>query len=241
MKTVLQPYHSATLGYPDSLLEPGTPPPAVLFCRGDLSLLTSSALGVIGTRKYNPFGEIVANRVGRYFSEKNIHLCNGLADGVDICSVTHDGTFLPGVIGVMACGLDLLERNLTSRNTAEQIGKLLEAGGILVSEFASGVIESQKSVIASCRLQAGLSQVLLLIQSDSDGGSQFAVGHFSKLSRKLAFIVSPETQLSDPAFGANLLLLKGKDGLAEFVGLKTSKTLKTGFYQCAPRMIITMF
>ena len=209
-------------------MELGTPP-AVLFCRGDLFLLISLVLGVIGTRKPNLFGETVANRVGRYFSEKNIHLCNGLADGIDICSVTDDGVFSPGIIGVMACGLDLLERNLTSKKIAEQVGKLLEAGGVLVSEFAPGVIEDQNSVIASCRFQAGLSQVLLLIQSDSDGGSRFAVGHFSKLPRKLAFIVPPETQLLDPAFGANLLLLKGKDGLAEFIDLKKSEKLKTDF------------
>lgn len=211
--------------YPDSLMELSTSP-AVLFCRGNLSLLDSPMLGVIGTRKANPFGETVAGRIGRHFSEKNVPLCNGLADGIDICSVTHDDTFLPGVIGVMACGLDILECNLTSKKIAERARKLLEAGGLLVSEFVPGAAEDQNSVIASCRLQAGLSQVLLLVQSSSDGGSRFTAEHFAKLPRKLAFIVPPETQSSDAAFGANLLLLKGKEGLAEFVGLKTSKTLK---------------
>ncbi|MCV6824876.1 MULTISPECIES: DNA-protecting protein DprA [Halocynthiibacter] len=214
-----------TSRYPASLMELGTPP-AVLFCRGNLSLLDTPMLGVIGTRKANPFGETVAGRVGRHFSGKDVHLCNGLADGIDICSVTHDGAFLPGVIGVMACGLDILERNLTSKKIAERARKLLEAGGVLVSEFVPGAVEDQNSVIASCRLQAGLSQVLLLVQSSSDGGSRFTAGHFAKLPRKLAFIVPPEAQSSDAAFGANLLLLKGKEGLAEFVGLKTLKTLK---------------
>ncbi len=211
--------------YPPPLMELGTPP-AVLFCRGNLSLLASPVLGVIGTRKADPFGETVAGRVGYHFSENNVHLCNGLADGIDICSVTHDGAFLPGVIGVMACGLDILECNLTSKKITERAGKLLESGGLLVSEFAPGAVEDQNSVIASCRLQAGLSQVLLLIQSSSDGGSRFTAGHFAKLPRKLAFIVPPEAQSSGAEFGANLLLLKGKEGLAEFVGLKTSKTLK---------------
>lgn len=211
--------------YPAPLMELGTPP-AVLFCRGDLSLLASPMLGVIGTRKANPFGETVAGRVGRHFSERNVHLCNGLADGIDICSVTHDGAFLPGVIGVMACGLNILECNLASKKIAERAGKLLEAGGLLVSEFAPGVVEDQNSVIVSCRLQAGMSQVLLLVQSSSDSGSRFTAGHFAKLPRKLAFIVPPEAQSSEAVFGANLLLLKGKEGLAEFVGLKTSKTVK---------------
>jgi DNA processing protein len=211
--------------YPSSLMELGTPP-AVLFCRGELSLLASPMLGVIGTRKANQFGQTVAGRVGRHFSDKNVCLCNGLADGIDICSVTHDGSFLPGVIGVMACGLDIMECNLTSKRITERAGNLLAAKGLLVSEFPPGFAEDQNSVFASCRLQAGLSQVLLLVQSSSDGGSRFTVGHFAKLPRKLAFIVPPEAQSSEAAFGANQMLLKGRDGLAEFVGLKTSKTLK---------------
>lgn len=213
------------LKYPSSLMELGTPP-AVLFCRGDLSLLARPMLGVIGTRKANPFGETVAGRVGRHFSERNVHLCNGLADGIDICSVTDDGAFLRGVVGVMACGLDLLESKLTSKRVAERAGKLLEAGGLLISEFPPGAVEDQNSVIASCRLQAGLAQVLLLVQSSIDGGSRFTAGHFAKLPRKLAFIVPPEAQSTEAAFGANQMLLKGRDGLAQFVGLKTSKTLK---------------
>lgn len=211
--------------YPAPLMELGTPPP-VLFCRGELSLLPRPTLGVIGTRKPNRFGETVAARVGRHFSGKDICLCNGLADGIDICSVTHDGAFLPGVVGVMACGLDILESTLTSKRVTERAGRLLEAGGLLVSEFPPGGAEDQNSVIASCRLQAGLSQVLLLVQSSSDGGSRFAVGHFAKLPRKFAFIAPPEAQSSEAAFGANQMLIKGRDGLAEFLGLKTSRTLK---------------
>lgn len=211
--------------YPLSLTEIGTPP-AVLFCRGDLSLLARPVLGVVGTRKPSQFGETVAGRVGRYFSDKNVPLCNGLADGIDICSVTHDGAFLTGVIGVMACGLDMLERKLTSKRSTDRAGKLLNAKGLLVSEFPPGTAEDQNSVIASCRLQAGLSQVLLLVQSSSDGGSRFTVGHFAKLPRKLAFIVPPASQASGVAFGANQMLLEGRDGLAKFLGLNTTKTVK---------------
>lgn len=211
--------------YPASLAELGTAP-AVLFCRGDLSLLSGPTLGVIGTRKPNPFGETVAGRIGRYYSDKNIRLCNGLADGIDICAVAPSGDFLPGVIGVMACGLDLLETSLTSRKITGRAGSLLRAKGLLVSEFPPGAVEDQNSVIASCRLQAGLSQGLLLVQSSADGGSRFAVGHFCKLPRPLAFIAPPRAQAAEVAFGANQMLLRGQEGLALFVGLKTVKTLK---------------
>ena len=80
--------------YPCSLMELSTPP-AVLFCRGELSLLTRPILGVIGTRKPNQFGETVAGRLGRHFSGMNVSLCNGLADGIDICSVSQNGAFHP--------------------------------------------------------------------------------------------------------------------------------------------------
>lgn len=212
--------------YPSSLMDLGTPPP-VLFCRGNLSLLSSPILGVIGTRKSSPFGETVAGRIGRHFAESGVSLCNGLADGIDICCVTHDDAFLPRVVGVMACGLDLLEVNISSKRTRERASKLLDTDGLLVSEMPPGIEEDQNTVIASCRLQAGLSTVLLLVQSSSDGGSRFTVGHFCKFSRKLAFVVPPEAQNNDPAFEANRQLSRGEVGLAEFVGLKTAKTLKT--------------
>jgi DNA processing protein len=211
--------------YPSSLIELSTPPP-VLFCRGNLSLLSSPTLGMIGTRKSNQFGETVAGRIGRHFVDNGVTLCNGLADGIDICSVTPGGTFLPRVIGVMACGLDLLESNLSSKRTRERAQKLLDADGLLVSELPPGADEDQNTVIASCRVQAGLSDVLLLVQSSSDGGSRFTVGNFCKLARRLAFIVPPEAQSNDSAFEANRQLSRGEEGLAEFVGLKTAKSVK---------------
>jgi len=212
--------------YPSSLIELGTPPP-VLFCRGNVALLSSPTLGVIGTRKSNQFGETVAGRIGRHFADNGFSLCNGLADGIDICSVTHDDdTFLPRVVGVMACGLDLLESPLSSKRTRERAQKLLDAGGLLVSELPPGAEEDQNTVIASCRVQAGLSDVLLLVQSSSDGGSRFTVGHFCKLARMLAFVVPPDAQSNDSAFEANRQLARGEAGVAEFVGLKTAKTVK---------------
>jgi len=211
--------------YPSSLIALGTPPP-VLFCRGNLSLLSSPTLGVIGTRKSTQFGETVAGRIGRHFADNGIALCNGLADGIDICSVTPGDTFLPRVTGVMACGLDLLESPISSKRTRERAQKLLDVGGLLVSELPPGAEEDQNTVIASCRVQAGLSDVLLLVQSSSDGGSRFTVGHFCKLARMLAFVVPPEAQSNDSAFEANRQLARCEAGLAEFVGLKTAKTVK---------------
>ena len=211
--------------YPFPLMELSTPPP-VIFCRGNLSLLSHPMLGMIGARKSTEFGETVAARIGRHFSEKNITLCNGLADGIDICSVTRDDDFLPRVTGVMACGLDLLEASISSKRIKDRASKLLKADGLLVSELPPGTEEDQNTVIASCRLQAGLSHVLLLVQSSSDGGSRFTVGHFCKLPRALAFVVPPDAQISVPAFGANFLLSQGIDGLVEFAGMKTSKTIR---------------
>lgn len=211
--------------YPSSLLELGTAP-AVLFCRGNLSLLSDPILGVIGTRKPNQFGEIVAGRIGHFYTEADVRLCNGLADGIDICTAAPGGKFLSGIVGVMACGLDLLEGKRTSGKITERADGLLAADGLLVSEFPPGAVEDQNTVIASCRVQAGLSQGLLLVQSSVDGGSRFAVGHFCKLQRSLAFIVPPEAQASETAFGANQMILRGVDGLASFVGLKTNKALK---------------
>lgn len=85
-----------------------------------------------------PDAEIVARRIGNYFSGKGFPICNGLADGIDFCSVAPDDTMLPAVIGVMAAGLDLLETKLSSNRATERAARVLDADGLLVSGQLSG-------------------------------------------------------------------------------------------------------
>jgi len=67
------------------------------------------------------------------------------------------------------------------RENAEQV---LQNNGLLISEEQYIDKKADKfSIIKSCRIQAGIPQGLLLIQSSMDGGSRFAAKAFCRLRR----------------------------------------------------------
>ncbi|WP_172330335.1 DNA-processing protein DprA [Mangrovicoccus sp. HB161399] len=208
--------------YPARLLEMRKPP-AVLYCRGRAELLERPTLGVIGTRKPTRIGEVAAARIGAHFSSHGVSICNGLADGIDICSMKPEGEIVPGAVAVMAAGLDLIEEKLAPERIVTRATRVLEAGGLLVTDAAPGAREDQYAVIASCGLQAGLSHALLLVQSPVDGGSRFTVAEACDQPRVIAYLVPPTAEASDPVFGANALLATGPDGLQKFAQVKSAK------------------
>ena len=58
--------------------------PAVLFYRGDLSLLTKSAVAVIGSRRLMPENLAFARDMGRYLAQNDLVLVSGGAIGADL-------------------------------------------------------------------------------------------------------------------------------------------------------------
>lgn len=206
--------------YPTKALEIAKPSP-VLFVRGDTSLLKRKTVGIIGTRQPTRTGMIIASRIGAYFANNHISICNGLADGVDASSIMTGDTCHAGSVGVMGGGLDLLEQRLSSKTVTERAARLLASGGLLVSEALPGTKEDTYSIISSCRVQAALSDAMVLVQSSMTGGSRFAVAAFCGLPRVLAFIDPPEQERKDEAFSANVAMSQDQaQGLIAFADVK---------------------
>lgn len=208
--------------YPSSLTEIGDPP-AVLYMKGNRNLL-DRAVAVIGTRHSTPLGEKIAEKIGTYYS-RSYSICNGLAEGIDKHAIYHNGSVLPNVIGVISGGLNF--ENTCSKSCAETIKDVLAAGGLIISEFPPYQKEDQFAGSKVSRVQAGLSQALILVQSSITGGSKYTLKAFSKLNRALGVVHFPShEEYSSDVFGANRAIIeKGLEGVAEFIGLKTSKGL----------------
>ena len=211
--------------YPSQLKEISDPP-SILFLKGNQKLL-NNVVAIIGTRHSSDLGNKIAERVGTYFS-KHFSICNGLVEGIDEHSIYHDGHVLPNVVGILSGGLCFEET--CSVNHIRVIKDVLNAGGLIISEFFPRQKEDQYSGSKASRIQAGLSQCLILIQSKVDGGSKYTLAKYSKLGRPIGVIHYPtsEEYFSD-SFSANRLIIdKGKEGLAQMLGLKKSTTLDIG-------------
>jgi len=199
-------------------------PPAIIYCKGNIELLKKNTICIIGTREPNENGMRIAERVGAYYFSNQWTVCNGLAEGVDNHSIMSIDKNYSNVIGVMSGGLNYNQRNTLLKKTAENAEKVLRKGGLLISEMSLDKKEDTFSVIKSCRIQAGVSNGLLLIQSPLDGGSRFTAKAFCELPRPLAIISPIQSDFDLPKYNANVeIIKKHKIGLSAFAEIKLDK------------------
>lgn len=201
-------------------------PPSVLYVKGNRALL-KNVVAVIGTRHSSNLGNKIAERVGAHFSNK-FAICNGLVEGIDEHSIYVDGKVISNVVGIISGGLCYQET--CSAKHMKVIDDVLKAGGLVISEFAPKQKEDKFSGSKASRIQAGLSEALILIQSKVDGGSKYTLKVFSKLGRPIGVIHFPSsTEYSSELFGANRLIVEKKiDGLAEMLDVKKTSSLSVG-------------
>lgn len=206
--------------YPNQLKLIKDPPP-VLYCKGNLELLSSDIVGIIGTREPTATGIEISQRVGAYYSLANWTLCNGLAEGIDSYSIKIGNEIKGNILGVLAGGLNFNSEKTLLKNTTKTAQLVLDNNGILVSETSPGIREDTFSIVKSCRIQAGISKGLILIQSSMKGGSRFATKSFCEISRPLGIIQPIPKDFNLPSYEANKKIIENKEiGLAEFTGLK---------------------
>ncbi|MER9419350.1 DNA-protecting protein DprA [Mesorhizobium sp. M0306] len=174
-------------GYPERLRNIPDPP-AVLYVKGELSgLHAAKCLAVVGTREPTSYGEAVARKSAATAAEAGFTIVSGLAHGCD--TLGHEGCLdAHGVgIAVMAHGLDKVypaaNRGLATR--------LLENGGCLVSEYPLGVTPMRTAFAERDRIQSGLSDAVLVVETDVKGGTMHTVRFSREQRRMLACIDHP--------------------------------------------------
>ncbi len=218
--TVMNQFETA---YPKNILALRDSP-AILFLKGNLNLLNNISVGLIGTRKPNSNGLRITERISAHYHEKNWNLCNGLAEGIDMASVINRGKCYDKVIGVLAGGLNFKDKKTLLKSTASNAERVLDAGGLLISEESLNKKEDTFTVVKSCRIQAGISNGLILVQSSIDGGSKYTLKSFAELGRPLAVINPLSGDYNEPSYEANKLIIEEKiKGIEKITELKTDK------------------
>lgn len=211
--------------YPLSLKEISDPP-CVLYIKGNKSLLYK-CIAIIGTRHSSPLGNKIAERLGGYYSNE-FAICNGLVEGIDEHSIRVNGIILSNVVGIISGGLCYKET--CSKNHQRIIEDVLNAGGVIVSEYPPRIKSDEYSGSKASRIQAGMSKGLILVQSSIEGGSKYTLKTYAKLGRPLGVIHFPSSEeYSTDLFSGNRLIYQERTkGIAEIIGLKTSTTIKIG-------------
>jgi len=160
-------HHAITISadnYPPLLAELHDAPP-LLFVKGNVALITSPQLAIVGSRHPSTNGKEHAFQFAQYLSTSGLLITSGLAQGVDAYS--HQGALSKGsTIAVCATGLDRVYP-ANHHKLAHQISK----NGALVSEFLPGTEARKESFPRRNRLISGLSLGTLVVEASLRSGS----------------------------------------------------------------------
>ncbi len=158
--------------YPE-LLNQISDPPAILFCRGELSVLKKTCVAMVGSRNASVKGISATEKIARDLSNRGVAIVSGLADGID--SAAHKGCIAGGTptVAVMGCGLD---RIYPVSNTALS-QKILKNGGLLLSEYAPGEKPLGWHFPVRNRIISGLCKATLMMECKIRSGSMTTIRH----------------------------------------------------------------
>ena len=187
--------------YPQKLREIFDPP-LVLFALGDVQLLASHAIAIVGTRRPTPYGLAAAERLSADLAQAGLTIVSGMAAGID--TVAHRAA-LDGAgktVAVLGCGVDVLYP-ASNRRLYENIAR----GGLLVSEFPMGAPAYPQNFPVRNRIVSGLSLGVVIVEGAQYSGSAITAKLAMDQGREVFAI--PGNITSKMSWGPNLLIKEG--------------------------------
>lgn len=141
-------------------------PPLTLYYRGNLELLKTGAVAMVGSRRATPYGISVAQTLGRELVRAGLTIVSGLARGID--AAAHESALRNGgaTIGVLGTGIDIVYPRF-HRRLFDQIA----ATGLLITEFAPGTPPRPINFPIRNRIIAGLCLGTIVVEASRRSGS----------------------------------------------------------------------
>lgn len=211
-------------------------PPLVLFYRGDISILKrfrDRSIAIVGSRKASERGKLLAAHLGSEFQRLGLSVVSGLALGIDgmahrgalESAKTNLGSSFPGV-SVLAGGVN---RVYPSKHVSLAEG-IVEAGGLVVSEYLPTEAPRKHRFPARNRIIAGLCQATILVEGRARSGARITARLANEAGRDVYVVpgriddIEAEAALDLLAMGSAYPLRQVEDALASYPGILRKRT-----------------
>lgn len=173
------PFHHPD--FPDNLRKIGQDTPPLIHLLGNTELLSQNAVAIIGAREADRKGCGAAYKWGTEYAKNEYVVVSGLALGCD--AAAHQGCLdaKGNTIAVVATGLDITH----PRENKSLQNAILDNGGLLLSEQIIGVKVNPKNLVTRNRLQAALSEEVVVAQCPIQSGTIHTVRFAQKYGKKI--------------------------------------------------------
>ena len=211
--------------YPPLLAECSDRPP-FLFVHGDLDILRSTTLSVVGTRKPSLDGQRAATELTHAAVALGLTVVSGLALGID--GVAHQAVLSAkgSTIAVLPSGLDQIYPSRHHRLAAN-----IAKSGAVVSEFPLGTPPRKHHFHRRNRTLSGFSQGTLVIEAGRPSGTLITASAAADQGRDVMTlpwsIYHPEGAGCRYLLDAGATLIQSSEDLAHCLNLSVPERLIT--------------
>jgi DNA processing protein len=188
--------------YPERLLEIYDPP-AVLWVRGSVELLSRPGIAVVGTRAPSAYGAGMAELLSRDLANHRLVIMSGMARGID--TAAHKGALDAGgrTLAVWGTGLDVVYPK-ENKKLAESI---VLSGGAIVTEFPMGTFPAPQNFPIRNRVLSGLSVGVLVVEAAEYSGTRITARCAMEQNRDVYAV--PGNVTNKNSWGPNTLIKQG--------------------------------
>jgi len=190
--------------YPAMLLNmPGAP--ERLYCRGDISLLKSYGIAVVGARAATPYGIETAQNFARGLARAGWCIVSGMALGID--GAAHRATVDIGgrTVAVLGSGVD--DDSIYPREHAMLAQDIIASGGLLCSEYEPGTPGYPSNFPARNRIVAALVRGVVIVEASIKSGALITAKLAADMGRDVFAV--PGSIYSPRSEGTHMLLRNG--------------------------------
>ena len=175
-------------------------PPLVLYYRGDITLLKSDCIAIVGSRVCTRYGREQASLFAKDLSKAGFTIVSGLADGID--THAHRGTLdAEGkTIAVLAGGLNTIYPAINTDLAHE----IVEKGGLLISENVPTFLPKGYAFVQRNRIIAGISMGVFVPEMGEKSGAMHTL-NFANEEGRMIFAL-PGNVNSSSSKGTNNLI-----------------------------------
>ncbi|MGH1465162.1 MAG: DNA-processing protein DprA [Cognatishimia sp.] len=185
--------------YPKALYDlPDAPP--LLWALGNLELLKSPKIAIVGARNASSLGTRMATSIAAELGAKAHVTVSGLARGVD--AAAHNASIKSGTIAIFAGGVDV---TYPSENTS--LAREIAQNGLILSEQPMGVHPQARHFPSRNRIISGLSKAVVVIEAATKSGSLITAKNALDQGRDVLAV--PGHPLDPRASGCNILIRDG--------------------------------
>lgn len=188
--------------YPE-LLRKISYPPIILYVLGNVEVLKSASVGIVGTRNPSLYGRAMAKKFAYGLAQRGVCVISGLALGID--TEAHTATLLGKgqTVAVVGSALDCLY----PKDNVELARNIIRSGGAVISEYPFGVFGSRQTFPMRNRIISGLSHGVLVVEAAMNSGSLITAERAMEQNRPVMAI--PGRLDSELSAGTNRLISDG--------------------------------